>query len=123
MLNFYNGSISKLSRKLYPEHTWQTFRFHKVPHGYWQDSSNVLSFMNYAAAKLGVVQLDDWAKIPSEAVEHMGGSTLLIKFGGLRELLQFAYPLHSWNWHSLGVGESFDKEQKFLQGIVQNLLQ
>jgi len=51
------SSLEEMLRKLYPEHTWQSYRFaayHRVPPGHWNNKENLLAAISQVATKLGI---------------------------------------------------------------------
>lgn len=48
---YYFGSPRKLVTSLYPDFNWKTWKFNKVPNGYWDKLQNQKKFMDW----LGII--------------------------------------------------------------------
>jgi len=92
LLKAYNGSLAKALRALYPEHNWQEWRFRKVPQHFWDNKQNILRYMKWVSDEIGVVSMRDWYSLSNKQFIHLGGSRLLMKYGGLIPLLSHLFP-------------------------------
>ena len=63
LLSKYNNSPSTLISQVYPEYEWLPWRFKRIPVGYWEDIKNQRKFMQWAAQKLHIKDVNDWYKI------------------------------------------------------------
>ncbi len=106
--NYYNGSISKLLTKVYPEYEivsnnscrvpWDMEKFRKcsrlVKQGHWSDRSNQRKFMDDLAKRLRITDPDGWYSVSYDTVCKHGGSGILsYSYGGsVYKLLKAVYP-------------------------------
>jgi hypothetical protein len=97
---------------IYPEKKWLPWLFDKVPQGYWEDTANQLSFLDWISQRLEVKSQEDWYKIKTSGIhgdnmsitigyvvdiEKLGGTTLLRYYNGsLIKALQTLYPDKEW---------------------------
>eukprot|EP00026_Physarum_polycephalum_P004311 Phypoly_transcript_04329.p1 GENE.Phypoly_transcript_04329~~Phypoly_transcript_04329.p1 ORF type:complete len:614 (+),score=69.49 Phypoly_transcript_04329:131-1972(+) len=96
LLQCYNNSIQNCLEFVFPEHDWLSWKFQKLPTGYWDDVNNVRQFLNWMAADLKLSSLDDWLRVDGETLKKYEVVRVMAKYGTLRKLLTIAYPEHSW---------------------------
>ncbi len=63
ILSFYNFSLLKALRSVYPEHDWHPWMFHSVPHNYWQDDSglqNQRDYVKWLGNEIGIRKHEEW---------------------------------------------------------------
>jgi len=87
MLVRYGCSLAIALSVLYPEVSWQPWRFPKAPRGYWKVQANVQVYTLWLAEQLGVVRMEDWHHVNHAQIDQIGGSSPLRTFGGLYALL------------------------------------
>jgi hypothetical protein len=67
--NYYKGSLFNALKKLYPQHSWNRFRFSTTCRGHWTDvNAQRDALEKLGREKLGVKELDDWYSVPSHEV-------------------------------------------------------
>src|SRR6185437_7791159 len=93
----YGKSSSKLLQSVYPNHTWEIYKFHTVPIGYWNDIDNRKEFMDWLFNQLQYKSMDDWYNVTAKDICKFGGNTLLTRHDDSPfKLLQSVYPNHTW---------------------------
>lgn len=64
ILGHYNGSISKILQKVYPEHAWVEWkRSSGVSKNFWNIKSNQLEFFESIKIELNIKNFEDWYKV------------------------------------------------------------
>lgn len=63
---------------VYPEYSWQMFRFHRAPHNHYEDFENVKEAMKYIAEVLQVKEPADWYRVTANHIMNMGFSNLVV---------------------------------------------
>jgi hypothetical protein len=112
---------------LYPEHSWDLFKFKALPHGYWKEKANQQSFLETIGKKLGVQHLDDWRNISRQQALDHGGSRLLRMYNdSLQNALESIYPQHPWNFvketkHSYGHWNDISRQRQFFDELLPKL--
>lgn len=104
ILNIYDGSLHAALCQIYPEHEWNSSKFHrnprkiKVAYGYWRNKSNQEREISQLEKKLRITKFQDWYQISAEEVRRHGGSSLLSQFGGsLKKTLAAVRAQSPWN--------------------------
>lgn len=66
LLHKYSDSLILLFPAIYPEYEWLPWRFSYCPKSYWDNEQNVKKFLDWAGKELGVKDISDWSKVPTE---------------------------------------------------------
>lgn len=97
-------SLPSLLQQAYPEHKWFTFKFTRVPVGFWTTRENRLDFMRWLQDQLSIKDMKDWNQLTADHLMKYGGSRMLSLFGNsVYSLLKDTFPTHYWdrdNWSS-----------------------
>jgi hypothetical protein len=103
----YNNSLYKMLKTVYPEypyHTiysignntrypWVSWKFSRVPRGFWSSLQNQRLFLDDMALKMDVKSVDDWYSVTRSKVIQHGGAGLLKHYNGsVAKMLQTVYP-------------------------------
>jgi hypothetical protein len=97
MLPFYNNSIYKALKKLYPQHEWNPLKFMHVPKGVWKVKKVQKDALERFGSERGVKTLDDWYSVSSrDATKELSFITKYYK-GSLALALSQIYPQHQWD--------------------------
>jgi len=72
LLRTFNGSVFKLLKEYYPQHSWQEWRLEKVSSGWWRESKHRREFLE-AIAQDSPEQL---YSLSSPKLREFGGITL-----------------------------------------------
>lgn len=88
LLTEYNGSLPKILSLAYPKVDWRVWRFSQVPKRFWDDEKNIAEYLTWVSEQLGIVQKDDWKNVSAQQLN----SSLLLKFGGLQNLISRYFP-------------------------------
>lgn len=93
----YNKSLTRALQIVYPEHTWDLWKFSMVPQGFWDDKSNQRDCIDSIGQEIGVTSLDQWYDYTTVEVSNAGASGVLGKYGkSLSKALHAIYPDHGW---------------------------
>ena len=128
LINYYGGSIIKALKTVYPEISWQIWKFDQVPRGYWNDMKNQRDFFDWLAKQLELRKPEEWYSVKLIDIERRGGGWLLnhLYGGSLVKALSAIYPeskWHSWKFEKVPKG-FWDKEGNvvnYLQQLSDNL--
>jgi len=130
LLKRYNGSIVALLSTVYPEYTFQAWKFGSTPKGWWDSKDNVNAFIEYLRNELQIEKGDfePWYNLTADQlVKHGGGGGLLERYGGsISTLLADVFPDHDWvPWKfskaPQNYWESLDNQKKFLDDVAKKI--
>jgi len=90
---------------------------------HWDDDENVRQFVQYAAEKLLVRDLQDWRRVPHADVQQVGGSGLLRRVG-LRSALETTYGVEAVEsaWGNTQQEQAARKSQRMLAARLAALV-
>jgi hypothetical protein len=74
LLQQYNYNLALTLSRVYPEHTWQLWRFEAAPRGYWANLDHRKSVIQFIAEKKGYHSLEDWYALTLADFTSLGGS-------------------------------------------------
>lgn len=95
--NIYGGSLCTALLSVYPNHSWEEWRFDKVPKGYWNSVENQKKYVDWAAKQLSIASPDQWYARSAADLEPIYGSTVLAMHSNqLHKLLVSVYPSRNW---------------------------
>jgi hypothetical protein len=122
ILNFYNGSPSKMVRYVYEEHAWRESGFvMKMPRGYWDKEENRTRMIRTLAKELQIEGLEEWYRISlSQICLHHRNVAIFRKYS-LEKVLQETYPEHDWNETKLKARKGMKASQRWLKVLLQKL--
>lgn len=115
---YYNHSLLKALRTVYPDHEWLEWRFPRVSAGFWDNIQHQRKYMDWVAKhRLGFEPTDyqKWYRIMYDDVAKHGGYRMLAKFYNysLLAALRAIYPEHTWeDWRITKVSSGFWVELK-----------
>ena len=106
----HTKSLASLLVSVYPQYNWHTWKFNKVPQGFWSSIENQKQFMNWAGSELKIKDMSDWYKISikvkttsckflmiNKDLIDLGGISLVIEYKrSLQKLLSAVYPNYEW---------------------------
>jgi hypothetical protein len=85
---------------LYPDHAWEDWKFVRAPSQYWEkaDIASLRQFVQELAGKLGVELSSptEWSRISFQQLQRSGASHIVLKYGGLNNLLTKVFPEVDW---------------------------
>eukprot|EP01121_Diplochlamys_sp_Union-15-3_P014658 TRINITY_DN4702_c0_g1_i1.p1 TRINITY_DN4702_c0_g1~~TRINITY_DN4702_c0_g1_i1.p1 ORF type:complete len:298 (-),score=53.12 TRINITY_DN4702_c0_g1_i1:92-985(-) len=105
----YDNSLYKAMFDVYPEYRWEFWKFKKMPKKgieYQNEKQNLLTKIE---EKLDVTCLEDWYRVSRQALKLLKADYLIIKNGGLVNMLTEIYPQFPWE------PEKFKKRKNFSQ--------
>eukprot|EP01114_Cavostelium_apophysatum_P019887 TRINITY_DN6524_c0_g1_i1.p1 TRINITY_DN6524_c0_g1~~TRINITY_DN6524_c0_g1_i1.p1 ORF type:complete len:431 (+),score=67.85 TRINITY_DN6524_c0_g1_i1:54-1346(+) len=125
LLEYYGNSLIKALETVYPEHSWKTYKFDKVPSGYWKDLSHQRTFLeDVVASKFGIQKPDDWYRVTNQQIIDCGGSGFLAESGhSLANALSRVYPHQNWQqWRFGRVSDGFWNDEKNVKDFMEWLI-
>lgn len=122
LCSYYNGSISKALKSIYPKHNWIIERFkHKpvnlwetndtkrtlflitqgwkeTPVGFWKFKENQIQYFDWLYVQLGHKSMEDWYEVTVDEVHRYGGARLIDGYynGSPSKALKSIHPGHNW---------------------------
>jgi hypothetical protein len=97
IMNYYNSSMYKVLKEVYPQHDWNPLKFTHVPQGCWKDKDTQRDALEQVGRKLGVKQLDDWYAVDVANVRKELSFITNNYKSSLYKALKELYPQHDWN--------------------------
>eukprot|EP01122_Echinamoeba_exundans_P000528 TRINITY_DN10462_c0_g1_i1.p1 TRINITY_DN10462_c0_g1~~TRINITY_DN10462_c0_g1_i1.p1 ORF type:complete len:429 (+),score=59.90 TRINITY_DN10462_c0_g1_i1:192-1478(+) len=98
--HMYQGQLSKAIVACFPEHSWEEWKFQKVPGGFWRKAANQRRFLlALAKQKFGENNRDmeRWYEFTQKDVQEFGGTRLIQMFdNSVAALLRKSFPEHTW---------------------------
>lgn len=113
LLKFYDMSMKKLLRGVYPEINWKNEWFIYAPKftkKYWNSLENQRNFLDKIRTQFSITALTDWRRVSLTLIQKKGGKVLV-----------FAIPcnlkglLHKYNGSIISALEAVYSESKFLK--------
>eukprot|EP01114_Cavostelium_apophysatum_P007788 TRINITY_DN1996_c0_g2_i2.p1 TRINITY_DN1996_c0_g2~~TRINITY_DN1996_c0_g2_i2.p1 ORF type:complete len:562 (-),score=122.96 TRINITY_DN1996_c0_g2_i2:5-1690(-) len=96
LLSAFDNSMSKLLMSVYPEHSWQSWRFYRNANESLEENAPK-EFFVWLGKKLGLKSWEDWYNISKQSVKDNGGSKFLKPHNDdLAKALMSTFPEHSW---------------------------
>ena len=93
----YYSSIYEALKSIYPEYEWNAIELRsRVPNFYWDNTDNIIEFIESLREKFKVLTDDDWYRISNEQIQLSGGRSLIMKYGSFYKLLKSIYPEKKW---------------------------
>jgi hypothetical protein len=130
---FYNGSLTEgifLLRPtltdlalstIYPEHNWKFWKMSNVPASQaLVTSQDVSLYVDDLAKKLKIQHWDDWYRVSAKQLKTVDAYNQVNHLGGLRTLLNIAFPDRKWNNEQLW-RRPFRPGQRWLKVILSEL--
>jgi hypothetical protein len=108
LASVFGDSVAPAVMSVFPEHSWQFWRFQKVPKGMWEDPKRQREFLEFAATELGIKTMEDWYNVTSAQLQHLGGAALILHIYKVSvvDLVTSVYPEHRWmRWKFVRMGQ------------------
>ena len=95
LARFYQFSLIKALKALYPEHEWLEWRFHQTSRSYFAERENRISFFTWAMKQLQLRHLSEWYGVSNSQVAELGGEALLVTYSSnsLAKALMDCFPV------------------------------
>jgi hypothetical protein len=134
LLSIYDSSTSNILTTLYQEHTWELWRFPKIPRGFWIDPENCCQFLESMSSVLGIQKKEDWNHVTLSQLSKAAGRKTSLRIPSpkgdrnlsLFELLKSAYPEDWKAWQRSKVPKGFwaslDQQRIFVEEIAKSTL-
>ena len=102
----YYPNFKALVEDVYPDIDWTTVKFPpqkvRLTNFYWDNEENIKIFMDTVAKALNITSMNDWYRVSIDQIKKLGGSTLIMRYKNLKNILDFVYPGQNWNQFLLG---------------------
>jgi hypothetical protein len=99
LLKIYNNSPICILQNMFPEHTWDFWRFSHVPNNSWNSIDNIRKYLNNLMFVLDYSNMDSWYKITLKDFKLNNGIGLIKKFQySPYKLLTHVYPDYDFNF-------------------------
>jgi len=92
----YGGSVYELVKQAFPGHTWQPWRFSKLPRNYFDNLQHQTQFFDWFAQKHNIKSNLDWYSKNWHDLAAEGGLPLLRRHGSFYAAVQSIYPNHTF---------------------------
>lgn len=98
LLKMYSGSPSKLVMSVYPQHSWNLFRFTSAPKNFWADKKNRLDFIETLGKDMNIKRYQDWYRVTKADIFRSGGKSLVENYfsGSSYKLIMTILPNNPW---------------------------
>jgi hypothetical protein len=98
ILEYYDNSLLKSLKQVYPDHVWHEWHFGKVPSSYWERKENRTAFMNWLAEEKKISELADWYTITRQDLISRNGGGLLRHYfdDSASTAVMLSFPSHPW---------------------------
>ena len=90
------SNVMELLMDVYPDKKWDICNFKRFPRGFWTNEGNRKQFLEHLAVRLGIKEPRDWCGVSYKKVVDNGGSSLLLRYGNLKNILIANFPQYSW---------------------------
>jgi very-short-patch-repair endonuclease len=98
--SYYNLSIQKMLKTIYPDYKWIPWKFERVSNNFWDDEENQRNYIKWLFKELKYETIEDWYKINQQDFNnnHGGGlvNTLYSKKSNYKKLIISCYPTFNW---------------------------
>lgn len=74
------GSLGAALTTVFPHHSWEIWRFERVPNGFWESRQNRRAFFEQIYKNLEFQSWEEWYTIRIEVLAKYGASYLLNQF-------------------------------------------
>jgi len=103
---------------VYPELPLRPWLFPATPKEFWSLAEHVRAFIGYATWRLRLTKLDDWYRVSSTHLAHLGAQPLHAR---LPQILRELYPEHPWDTHRFSLKGEKKSSQFWLYVCVAEL--
>jgi hypothetical protein len=112
--------LIKAIQTLLPEYNLQTWRFHQIPSGYWNDIENQRYLIKHIEKQLNIKQHEDWYGVTTKSLIRYGAGGLLAMYkGSIVKLLKAIYPEVEWKiWKFRRVRNGYWNDEKHSQEFL-----
>src|SRR5690348_11404117 len=89
-LELFSASLSfRALTSAFPEHNWQAWDFARTPRSITQDKNTLQQYLRFLEDKLQIKTMEDWYRVSMDQMKKLGGSHLILKNGGLSNVLRY----------------------------------
>lgn len=94
--DYYAKNPLRVVTELFPKCSFKPWQFHQVPFGFWDDTKNCRSFLNWLGKRLGFKKRSDWYRVRRTDFKENFGSGFIKRFKSPLFALKAAYPKYNW---------------------------
>lgn len=122
LATMYGDSVAQAIMDAFPNHSWQFWRFKKVPIGIWSQIERQKEFMEYVKTTLSISNPEDWYAITTTQLEDLGALTLIRNIYNMQlpDLIKATtFPGHRWQrWKFTRLGRNLWADEKTVREYV-----
>lgn len=122
LLDLYDGSPSRVVKSIFPEHSWRSWRFSRVPQNLQLTDDELREMINDIAKHLHIKDMDEWYRVSMNQIELLVNRSVINNHGGLPHLLSRVYPDYQWRSPESFFRRSSKSTQRWLKVIVEQIL-
>jgi len=126
ILQRYRHSLLMTLRVLYPEISWQAWRFARVSNGHWEHLEHQRQCLEWSAERFFNVQCpEDWYRVRMQDLKLIRGASEVLRHyrGSITNTLQSVYGEYPWKlWQFSRVPRHFWQDQKTCRSYVHLVL-
>jgi hypothetical protein len=115
LAEIYGNSPFKLLQDTFSEYPWKSWKFYRVPDGFWQNESNLRRHFDDVGTLLSKTK-ETWERTSAYSLHLYKGKSITATWGSFQKALQIAYPNVSWKFSSSSIG------QQYLRELVEEIL-
>jgi hypothetical protein len=125
--HYYQQSVIKFVKRIYPEYNWLEWKFISTPEGFWKNTNNVKKYTDWVFQKQGYNKMEDWYKLTRQNIVDNCGSGLLHHYNSSHiYLLKNVYKEYEWlDWKfnvvSGGYWNKIENCTKYIEWLFKEL--
>lgn len=120
LLGSHGNSPLRVLKWYFPNHTWEPWKFEKLPREFWNDEMGPETARRIAedvATRLGITRREEWYRISLSQLKEVGIWYVLESIGGLYSLLRLAYPKFRWSRQKLALFSKKSAQRMLTQSV------
>ena len=125
--DYYQNSLIKFLKEIYPEYEWLEWKHISTPNGYWKDIKNVKKYANWLFQKKDYTKMEDWYKLSRQDIVDNHGAGLLHNYNSSHiYFLKDIYKEYEWfewkfNFVSTGYWDKIENHTKYVEWLFKEL--
>jgi len=122
LLSFYNKNFPALLAAVYPEHSWELWRFPRRIGKVNESKEEIDTLFERVEQALNIKKPEDWYRVTKEQLKSLRVSHLFSsRKGGVAKILSLRYPNISWEEKAFFSGGYRQASQKWLAATLNTL--
>lgn len=93
----YNNSMHAMLSKVYPEVSWEPWKFKFLPHNIGLNPDVLKACLEFVKKSLQIESLEGWYRVSSSQLSELGVSRIITVNGGLYQALKAVWPEVEWD--------------------------